>query len=91
MYIDHEWGVEIPINKGDGHYLTKKDLAEMKLDLHLTKMIDLWAFAVQNEMNWHNPTDDISYLPDYYYKFIEKLEADIINNFKNYNIDLIKN
>ncbi len=91
LYIDYEWGVEIPLLKEDGTYFTKKDLENCNLDVALFKSILLWSFAVQNEFNWHNPSDDKKYLPDFYYKFIIDLENYLIEEFKKNNILIIKN
>jgi len=89
-YIDYEWGVEVPIVFDDGSYWTKADVEKFNFDIGLKKMILLWAFAVQNELNWHNPEDDEIYLPDYYFVFLQRLEKDIIALLQNYDIDLIK-
>ncbi|WP_395772657.1 hypothetical protein [Arenimonas sp.] len=91
MFIDNEWGVEIPIAQEDGSYLKNKDLDNLKLSINLKKLILLWSFARQNELNWHNPNDNSTYLPEYYFDFIQKLESEIILQLKNYNIQLIAN
>jgi hypothetical protein len=73
----------------DGSYVAETFLKDLGIqDVPLTKMLKTWGSITQIELNWHNPSDEEYYLPSYFVEFRDKLEADLINRLKEYEIEI---